>query len=339
MLKKSILLFTALCASSFLFSFTDSPKQKVVKTVIIDAGHGMRGNGGYDGAKGSYSYEDEICYAVSKELVQRIRNKFPEIAIIETRPTKNITSLKDRANIANHNRGDLFISIHVNAAPEKQHKELTGYKSVVSYTGKGKKRKKVTQQIPQYRYYTTPNPAKGTETYIWGAHKNDDKEVAMRENAPMLAEENYREKYGDLDPNSPEFIALSLLKTKQFFKRSATLAGMVEDEFYKVGRTSRGEKQRSVGIWVLQATAMPSVLVETGYITNKTEEDYLNSKEGQAEIASCVTNAVGNYITWLEKQQLSSGAQTRLQKAPSKEVFSFLSEIDKQERQRKGLTK
>jgi N-acetylmuramoyl-L-alanine amidase len=84
---------------------------------------------------------------------------------------------------------------------------------------------------------------------------------------------------------------------------------------------------------------MPSVLVETGYITNKTEEDYLNSKEGQAEIASCVTNAVGNYITWLEKQQLSSGAQTRLQKAPSKEVFSFLSEIDKQERQRKGLTK
>ena len=339
MLKKTISMCGVIAAASLLFSFSKQPVQKVVKTVVIDAGHGMRGNGGYDGAKGTYSYEDEICYAVSKELVQRMRSKYPEIAIIETRPTKNITALKERANIANHNRGDLFISIHVNAAPDKQHKEFVGNKTVVSYVGKGKKRKKITKQIPQYRYYSTPNPAKGTETYIWGAHKNDDKEVAMRENAPMLAEENYREKYGDLDPNSPEFIALSLLKTKQFFKRSATLAGMVEDEFFKVGRTSRGEKQRSVGIWVLQATAMPSVLIETGYITNKAEEDYLNSRDGQAEIANCVTKAVGSYISWLEKQQVSSGAQTGLQKTPAKEVFTFLSEVDKQERQRKGLTK
>lgn len=339
MLQKTILLFIAITTSSLLVSFTKEPTQKVVKTIIIDAGHGLHASGGYDGAKGSYSHEDDICYGVAKELVQRIKNKYPEIAIVETRPTKYKVDNKERANIANRSRGDLFISIHVNAAPDKQHKELTGYKSVITYTGKGKKRKKITKQIPQYRYYSTPNPAKGTETYIWGAHKNEHKEVAMRENAPMLAEENYREKYGDLDPNSPEFIGLSLLKTKQFFKRSATLAGMVEDEFYKVGRTSRGEKQRSVGIWVLQATAMPSVLVETGYITNKAEEDYLNSKEGQAEIASCVTNAVGSYVGWLEKQQVSTGAQTGLQKAPSKEVFSFLSEIDKQERQRKGITK
>ncbi|HUP12433.1 MAG TPA: N-acetylmuramoyl-L-alanine amidase, partial [Niastella sp.] len=236
----------------------------------------------------------------------------PEVRIVQTRPGKNIVDLHERAQIANQAKGDLFVSIHVNAAPPVSHKDFIGNKTVVSYVGKGKKRKKVTRQIPQYRYYTTPNAAKGTETYIWGSHKNDDKLVAIRENAPMLAEENYSQKYGDVDPNSPEFIALSLLKTKQFFRRSATLAGMVEEQFTKVGRTSRGQQQRQVGIWVLQATAMPSVLVETGYITNKTEEDYLNSQEGQQEIAVCVTDAIKNYSAWLDKQQVPSQTSVRV---------------------------
>ena len=332
MLKKSILTFSFLCLTTLLISFTAEKKQKAVKTIVIDAGHGMKG--GYDGAKGAYSYEDQICYAVSKELVQHIREEFPEIRIIETRPTEQYVDLHERADIANQNKGDLFISIHVNAAPSIQHKELTGYKTVTSYTGKGKKRKKVTRKVPQYRYYSTPNPAKGTETYIWGAHKNEDKEVAMRENAPMLAEENYKEKYGDIDPNSPEFIALSLLKTKQFFKRSATLSGMVEEQFEKVGRTSRGQKQRQVGIWVLQATAMPSILVETGYITNRAEEDYLNSKQGQQEIAQCVTAAVKNYISWLEKQQTSAQSHASLNQFLNKDAAKFLEAVDNHERER-----
>jgi N-acetylmuramoyl-L-alanine amidase len=334
MLKKTILTVYFLCLTTLLISFTAEKKQKAVKTIIIDAGHGMRENGGYDGAKGSYSYEDEICYAVSKELIEYVRKEFPEIKIIETRPSKSITSLHERANIANHNKGDLFISIHVNAAPPKQHKELTGYKSVAYYSGKGKKRKKLYKKVPQYRYYSTPNPAKGTETYIWGAHKNEDKEVALRENAPMLAEENYKEKYGDIDPNSPEFIALSLLKTKQFFKRSATLSGMVEDEFEKVGRTSRGQKQRQVGIWVLQATAMPSILVETGYITNRSEEDYLNSKEGQQEIAQCLTNALKNYINWIEKQQAPTHSQALVNQLMNTDTQSFLEAIEHNEQHR-----
>lgn len=338
MLKKALLTISFFCAVTLLTSFS-TPKQKAIRTIIIDAGHGMRSNGGYDGAHGTYSYEDEICYAVSKELVQLIRRDFPEINIVETRPGKTITSLHDRANIANHNKGDLFISIHVNAAPPKQHKELTGYKTVTSYVGKGKKRKKVTKKVPQYRYYTTPNPAKGTETYIWGSHKNEDKEVAMRENAPMLSEDNYKDKYGDIDPNSPEFIALSLLKTKQFFKRSATFSGMVEEQFIKVGRTSRGQKQRGVGIWVLQATAMPSVLVETGYITNKAEEDYLNSKEGQAEIAQCITNALKDYITWLSSQGGPVNTNTQVQAASQQDVLTFLQNVEKEEQQRKSFAK
>jgi N-acetylmuramoyl-L-alanine amidase len=121
-----------------------------------------------------------------------------------------------------------------------------------------------------------------------------------------MEEENYKENYGDVDPNSPEFIALSLLKTKQFFKRSATLSGFVEDAFFKAGRTSRGQQQRQVGIWVLQATAMPSVLIETGYLTDKEEEDYLNSPEGQKEISLSIVEAVKTYINWLTKNQVSS---------------------------------
>jgi N-acetylmuramoyl-L-alanine amidase len=268
-----------------------------------------------------------------------ISSSFPGVKVIRTRSNDEYVHLHKRADVANHNHGDLFISIHVNSAPAVQHKEFIGNKTVVDYVGKGKKKKKITRQIPQYRYYTTPNPAKGTETYIWGAHKNEDKEIALKENAPMLAEDNYKQNYGDIDPNSPEFIALSLLKTKQFFKRSATLAGMVEEQFTLAGRTSRGQKQRQVGIWVLQATAMPSILVETGYISNRAEEDYLNSREGQLEIASCVNKAVKNYISWLEKQQVGKNGLTKTTTSISTEAYTFLDHIEAEERNRNVITR
>src|SRR6266404_3316258 len=308
MMKKTFLVIFFVALSPFLFSFIvkKESKQKVLKTVIVDAGHGIMSNGGYNGAKGSYSYEDVIALAVAKELVRQLHEALPDVKIIETRPTEYITPLHRRAEIANENHGDLFISIHCNAMPPNRNRERIETKTVTSYAGKGKKKRRVTRKVPQYRYWTTPNERKGTETYIWGAHKNEDKEVAVRENAPMMEEENYKENYGDIDPNSPEFIALALLKTKQFFKRSATLAGFVEDEFSKAGRTSIGQQQRQIGIWVLQATAMPSVLVETGFITNPEEEDYLNSKSGQQEIANCVIQAVKNYIDWLEKNKIQN---------------------------------
>jgi N-acetylmuramoyl-L-alanine amidase len=334
MAKKLGLIISCFFLLAMLFSFEEK-KQKAIRTIILDAGHG-----GHDvGARGQYSNEKDICLAVESKLAEMIRKEYPEIKLIRTRNTDEYVQLKRRADMANQNHGDLFISIHVNSAPPKQHRELTGYKTVTSYVGKGKKRKKVTKQVPQYRTYTTPNPAKGTETYIWGSHKNEDKEVAMKENAPMLAEDNYKQNYGDIDPNSPEFIALSLLKTKQFFKRSATLAGMVEEQFTLAGRTSRGQKQRQVGIWVLQATAMPSILVETGYISNRAEEDYLNSAEGQNEIARCVTNALKNYVNWLEKQQVSGNSQTSAPSTSPKEVYSFLHAVEQEEQKRKQLVK
>ncbi|RYF86592.1 MAG: N-acetylmuramoyl-L-alanine amidase, partial [Chitinophagaceae bacterium] len=116
MLKKTFLIVSLISFSAVLTSFKPKEqKQQVLKTVIIDAGHGMMDNGGHNGAKGTYSYEDEICLAVSKKLVAQIRASYPDVKIIETRPNENIVALKERASIANQNRGDLFISIHVNA--------------------------------------------------------------------------------------------------------------------------------------------------------------------------------------------------------------------------------
>ncbi len=316
MLRKAILvgLFASFVLALFSFSpLNDNLSKKSLKTIIIDAGHGIMPNGNHNGAKGAYSYEDDICLSISKELETQLSEALPDIKIVQTRTDENIVALHRRAEIANENHGDLFISIHCNAMPPNRHSERIGTKTVTTYAGKGSKRHKLIRKVPQYRYWTTPNLRKGTETYIWGAHKNEDKEVAVRENAPMLEEENYKQNYGDIDPNSPEFIALALLKTKQFFKRSATLAGFVEDEFVKAGRTSSGQQQRQIGIWVLQATAMPSVLVETGFLTNPEEEDYLNSKEGQQEIAKCVTEAVKNYVSWigLHQQLINSSGQIR----------------------------
>jgi N-acetylmuramoyl-L-alanine amidase len=347
MLKKTLLLLFFIPASalvvSILSSFTTpgqkAQKDQVLRTIIIDAGHGIMASGGHNGAKGSYSYEDDICLSVSKKLVALVKKEFPDVKVIETRPDKYIVDLRERAEIANQNKGDLFISIHVNAMPPIQKKEFLGYKTETYYTGKGKSRKKHTRKVPKYRYYEVPNTwEKGTQTYIWGAHKGEDKEIAVRENAPMFAEDNYKEKYGEVDVNSPEFIALSLAKTLQFQRRSSTLANMVEQEFSKAGRVSGGPKQRQVGIWVLQATAMPSVLVETGFITNPQEEDYLNSAKGQDEIAECITNALKDYKTWLEKKQLPSEKQTNLQtpkKAEAtKNAYGFLEAIEQKEKNR-----
>lgn len=302
MIKRTVLFF--LCASFCItiFSFIDKegkPKQKVLQTIVIDPGHG----GSDAGAKGQYSYEKDICLAVSLKVGAMIEKEFPDIKVLYTRKTDSYPALHSRADFANDNKGDLFLCIHVNSAPSQRKSELIGYKTVTYYVGKGKNRKKKTKEVPQYRYYTVPSAAKGTETYIWGAHKSEEKELAVRENAPMMKEENYKEKYGDIDPSSPEFIALSLLKTKQYFKRSATLAGFVQDEFVRVGRVDRDVKQRPVGIWVLQATAMPSVLVETGFISNPDEEKYLNSTEGQTEIADCIIKALKKYSAWLEEKQ------------------------------------
>src|SRR5690606_15797787 len=176
--------------------------------------------------------------------------------------------LRYRANLANESGGDLFIAIHCNSAPPIRHREFVRNKTVSYYTGKGKKRRKVTKKVPQYRYWTSPNPAHGTETYIWAVNKNDAKVNAVN---------NLSEDYGEMDstttiqmpdPNDPAEKARMLIYAQNFFKKSLYLADLVEKEFVASGRFSRGVKQRNhAGIWVLQATGMPSILVELGFLS------------------------------------------------------------------------
>lgn len=284
------------CFSSFRVADSMIPKQRTLRTIVIDAGHG-----GKDfGAKGSYSYEKNVTLAVALKLQTILQQAMPDVRIVMTRTTDVFDSPPVKANKANNANGDLFVCIHCNAAPRIKHSEVTGHRTQTYYTGKGKSRKKHTRQVPTYRTWYESNPAKGTETYIWAAHKNDDKELAMRENESLYIDSAMAEQFEGFDPNSPEKRILYSLKTQQYFQRSANLALDLEREFTKIGRISREARQRQVGIWVLQATAMPSILVETGYITNPEEEDYLNSVDGQQQICNAITQAIQHYKTALE---------------------------------------
>ncbi len=284
--------------STLLFGFRLNYQKAKLKKVVIDAGHG-----GHDvGASGRFSKEKEVSLAVALNLSKMLREELPGMEVVLTRTTDIYQSPPTKANIANFNKGGLFISIHCNSAAPRKHSEISGYKTEVYYTGKGRKKKKHTRKVPQYRHWTTPNPAKGTETYIWGAHKTDMKERAMRENESLYLDSATANFVKDFDPNSPDRMILYSLKTQQYFNRSANLALSVEEEFRKVGRISREAQQRQAGIWVLQAVAMPSILVETGFISNPSEEAYLNSEHGQTEIARCITEALKRYKSYIESQ-------------------------------------
>lgn len=289
------------CSAFTLASFhIDWKNRAQVKTIIVDAGHG-----GHDsGAPGAYSYEKDICLAISLKLGEKLREELPDTKIVLTRTTDVFDSPNAKANKANENNGNLFISIHCNSADPIRRREFSHNRTVTKYRyeGKGKRKKKIPYTVEEKVYVTRsyPNPAKGTETYIWGAHKNGTKEdaVAKKENAAIYNEVDYKKVYGDFD--SKDFFLYAQLKTQQYFKRSYKLASLVQDEFQRIGRIDRDVRQRAVGIWVLQATSMPSVLVETGYISNPEEEKYLNSEEGQRELTASISNAVKKYKADLE---------------------------------------
>ena len=313
MMKKIFSLFLVSILIIFISSFNVNPvgvyQKSAIKTIIIDAGHGGQDNG----AKGDYSFEKDICLDIALRLGKKVEQEFPDIKILYTRTTDVYPAIKARADFANSNHGDLFVSIHVNAAPKIRHSKFAGYRTQVYYTGKGKKRKKHTRKVPKYDVYYTDNPSNGTETFIWAADRTDEKEKFV--GSDVVSEEIYDSTEYAPDINDPEFKAKALLWTKRFFSKSYLLATMVEEEFVKEGRLSRGVKQRNEkGIWVLQATSMPSILVETGFITHRPDEDYLNSEKGQDEISNNVLEAIKRYKVATEKQPTTT---SQSQSAPS----------------------
>lgn len=308
MLKKTFWFFPCFFIALAILSFTTIPP-KAVKTIIIDPGHG----GKDPGAKGLFSTEAQISLDVSMKLGPRIEKEIPGVKILFTRETDIIPGnsrdknegLRWRANFANQSKADLFISVHCNAAGRAPggwyEKRIVDY-DVKTVTRKVKgKSKKVQVKTPVYETFYVPNLAKGTETFIWTAKENSHKGQMVGDHAEFHSEDDSTIV---MPENDPVINALKLVYTKKYFVNSLRLADLVQQEFTASGRINRGVKQRNdVGIWVLHATGMPSVLVEIGFISNKEEEEYMNSQAGQEEIVSDITRAVKNYIASLDANQ------------------------------------
>ena len=240
-----------------------------IKTVVIDPGHGGKDPGAIS-RNGKYK-EKNITLSVALKLGNLIKEKYPHIKVVYTRSSDKYVGLGDRAAIANANKADLFISIHVNSA-------------------------KATQ-------------ARGTETFVMGAHKSDDNfEVCKTENSVIVIEDDYQKKYEGFNPNSPEsYIIFSLLQNMHQ-EHSIKYAAKVQENFAKGPiRVNRGVKQG--GLLVLWKTTMPAILTELGFISNPKDYAVLISKNGQEQFAMGLFNAFEAYKKDFEKGNVSKTVQ------------------------------
>ena len=228
-------------------------KGEKIQTIVIDAGHG----GKDPGALGKNSHEADINLAVALKLGDYIKENMRDVKVIYTRDKDKFVELNERANIANRNNADLFISIHCNSTEG-----------------------------------TTT--AKGVETFVMGESKNEaNLKVAKTENAAILLEDN-TDAYDNFDPNSTEAYILFSLSQSLYQNQSLQVADKVQHQLVdRVGRHDRGVQQ--AGFLVLWKTAMPSILVELGFINNVNEEKFLASEQGQTKLALALYRAFEEY--------------------------------------------
>lgn len=251
-----VLGITLLLCSSFTILETS---EYHIKTIVIDAGHG----GKDPGCNNATQKEKHIALDIALKLGEIIQRNEPGIKVVFTRKDDRFIELHDRAAIANKNKADLFISIHVNAGPAQFN---------------------------------------GTETYCMGLHKGEQNlSVAQRENSSILMEDKKEKNYDGFDPNSPQSYILFSLYQNAYLSNSMKLAGKIEKEFeVNNERHSRGVKQ--AGFLVLWKTAMPSVLIETGFITHEDDAYYLGTEVGRLETAWGIFSAIEDYKNEIEEE-------------------------------------
>ncbi|MGH2622789.1 MAG: N-acetylmuramoyl-L-alanine amidase family protein [Sphingobacterium sp.] len=244
---------------------------KTLTTIVIDPGHG----GKIPGARGRIAAEKDIVLQVSQKLQIAIEKELPGVKAILTRSTDVDVPFHERTNIANKNHADLFISIHCNSAD-------------VDIRVKGKNGRYVSS--------VKRNPGvSGTETFVCGYNRlqRGESDVAMRENADILLEENYQEKYNGFDPKDPStYIIFSLMK-RTFREKSIRFATYIQNQYSKNNRTNRGVQELSLA--VLASAGMPAVLTEIGFISNPDEEKFMLSSDGQQEIVQNLIDAIKHY--------------------------------------------
>lgn len=223
------------------------------------------GHGGKDpGSISGGVREKDITLAIAKKLGALIKKDFPEIKVYYTRLSDSFIELSERGSIANRNHADLFISIHCN------------------HSGSSK--------------------AHGSETYVMAPHKNaSNLEVAKRENSAILLEEDYKKSYEGFDPNSPESHIIFSFYQNAFLEQSIDFASKVEAQLSKRKETNKSRGVKQAGFIVLWKTAMPSVLIESGFISNPAERKYLKSDAGKVEFSNAVYKAFKEYKVGVEK--------------------------------------
>ncbi|MCL2291375.1 MAG: N-acetylmuramoyl-L-alanine amidase [Bacteroidetes bacterium] len=232
-------------------------KDKISK-IVIDAGHGGR----MPGAVGKLSKEKDINLKVALRVGKLISDNFDDVTVIYTRKNDENVELYKRAEIANKNKADLFISIHCNAAENKD--------------------------------------ANGVEVFVMGLDKSEaSMAVARKENADMLLEKDHETKYSDFDPNSPEAYIVFSLYSSAYLNSSTIFASKVQKHL--VNNTKMADRSvRQAGLWVLYRVAMPSILIELGFISNATEEKYLIREDSQELMAISIYNAFVEYKNLVE---------------------------------------
>lgn len=226
-------------------------------TLVVDAGHG-----GHDaGAKGAFSYEKNINLNVALAFGRLVEDNCPDVRVIYTRKTDVFVPLHRRAEIANKNKADVFISIHTNALP-------------------------------------AGHVARGLETYTMGMRRSDEKlSAAMRENSVIMIEKDYKERYEGYDPNSPESTIMFEFLHDRNMSKSVELAKLVQSCVCATAtRQNKGVKQDV--FLVLRETSMPACLIELGFITTADEEQYLNKAENVDKIAEGIYQA---FVTYRKK--------------------------------------
>ena len=252
------LFFTNPAWSNKTLSAKDEDKK--IAVVVIDPGHG-----GKDfGASFGNIKEKDIVLDLAKRLGQSINANYPDIKVIYTRTKDDFVPLHTRANIANKNKADLFISIHVNG--------------------------------------TEKTTVRGTETFVLGQHRSDDNlEVAKKENSVILLEDDYITTYEGYDPNSPESEIMFELVQDEYLEQSVMFASEIQNQFSQYAkRMDRSVKQ--AGFLVLRQTTMPSVLVEVGFISNPKERSYMLSENGRSALSTSMMIAFNNYKRKIENK-------------------------------------
>ncbi len=258
---KFILLFFLITISILGSSQPLNLLKSSIKVVVIDAGHGGKDPGCHGHSKIN---EKDVALNIALKLGKIIEENLPDVQVIYTRKDDRFIELWQRAAIANRNKADLFISVHCNAH--------------------------------------TSTSLNGAESYVMGIHKtNGNLAVSRRENESLQLEANYQESghYSDFDPDSPEAQIILSLYQNSFLEHSIELASTLQDKVKAKG-SLRDLGVNQAGFVVLWKTTMPSVLVETGFLTNAKDEAYLTSEKGKNESARNIFEAVRDFKVKLE---------------------------------------